>query len=77
MNIYQQFNQLFKQSQRGTAKIIADKHDGSYLAQTTQAKNEIVLHGNGFQAGQTVYYDVGNGQIMGVAPDLEVQDIAV
>lgn len=77
MNIYQQFNQLFQSSPRSVAKIITDKGDGSYLAQTTQAQNEILLHGNGFQAGQTVYYDVGNGQIIGVAPDLEVQDIAV
>lgn len=77
MNIYQQFNHLFKATQRGTAKIITDNRDGSYLAQTTQAKNEILLYGNGFQAGQTVYYDVGNGVVLGIAPDLEVQDIAV
>lgn len=77
MNTYQQFGALFKPSQRGVAKIIADKRDGSYLAQTTQAQNEILLHGNGFQAGQTVYYDVSNGRILGVAPDLEVQDMPV
>ncbi len=77
MNIYQQFGALFKPSQRGVAKIIADKRDGSYLARTTQAQNEILLYGNGYTAGQTVYYDVTNGQIVGVAPDIEVQDIAV
>ena len=77
MNIYQQFNQLFTQPNRAVAQIIAKNGNGSYLARTTQAGNEVLLYGNGYSAGQTVYYDVGGGAILSVAPDLAVQDIGV
>lgn len=75
MNLLQQFQAIFKNETRSVAKITATQA-GGYLGQTT-AKNPVTLKGAGYTVGQTVFYDTQTGQILEVAPDLELVELSV
>ena len=75
MNLFTQFNALFKRQTRSIAKIT--RQNGiNYIAQT-DAGNEITLSGNGYSVGDKVYYDRQTGRILDTAPNLEMVELVV
>lgn len=75
-NLYTQLIAIHPQPHRAVAKLTVKKAQG-YLAQTTAGKQPIALKGNGYEIGQTVFYDTQTAQILETAPDLSVIDIPV
>lgn len=75
MNLLQRLNGILKREQRGIAKITGEL-GGSRFAALSQGGRQIVLDGQA-ATGQRVFYDMTTNRIVGVAPNVDMTDIAV
>lgn len=76
MNFLQQFEAVFNRSHPAVAKL-KSRQGGAWLAHTINGNHPVLLFGDGYEAGQTVFYDQNTGRIIETAPDLPVADVQV
>ncbi|MCG7655951.1 hypothetical protein [Wielerella bovis] len=77
MNLFKQLNVLFAKPTRSVAKITHIRSDGTLEAETVFGKNQVLLRGQGFAVGQSVFYDTKTGQVLESAPNVGLVEMDV
>lgn len=77
MNLFKQLNALFPKPTRSVAKITHIRSDGTIEAETVFGKHKVLLRGQGYAVGQSVFYDAKTGRVLETAPNVGLVEMDV
>lgn len=75
MNLLAQFQQIFRETERGFAKIKGIRNDGKLIATTSNGAT-ILLDGV-VEIGKNVFYDRVGNKVLEIAPDVVMNEYGV